>query len=288
MPLDKNEVEKPFKKVRKLLKNFPKQPSPSDVHDIRTRTRGVEAVLSALLLDRKRSGKQLLKVLTPVRKRAGKVRDMDVLTGFASTLAVDSDGNCLVQLLEHLGQKRFNAARKLHKSVVRRQGSASQSLKRCSSAIRRRFADQDVLLDWPMDAAARALTLSAELGRWPRLTARNLHPFRLKVKELRNILKLSGDDDVLMEKLGEVKDAIGGWHDWTELGGIADRVLDHGQNCELREQIRAETKRRFDKALTLANRIREQNFELPRAKRKRGKTQVLKEPVLKATAKLAA
>jgi CHAD domain-containing protein len=288
MPLDVNEIEKPFKKLRKLLKKFPRQPSPSEVHDVRTRARRVEAALRALLLDGKRSGKRTIQAVTPIRKRAGKVRDMDVLTGFASTLANGSDNECLVELLEHLGQKRFDGARKLHRTVVRSRGSASQLLKRCSSLIWRRFQGKEGQVDWPMDAAATALQLSAKLGKWPKLTADNLHAYRLKVKELRNVLQLSGKDDEMAEKLGEVKDAIGEWHDWTELAGIAGEVLDHGQRCEVREQIRAETKRRFDKALVLATRVRRQYFEKPRAKKKRGQTEAVNEKLLKATAKLAA
>jgi hypothetical protein len=37
---------------------------------------------------------------------------MDVLTGFASSLSSDKDGDCLVQLLEHLGHQRFQRARR--------------------------------------------------------------------------------------------------------------------------------------------------------------------------------
>ena len=57
------------------------------------------------------------------------------------------------------------------------------------------------------------------LKRPVRLNRNNLHPYRLKVKELRNVLQLSNraDDIEFVEKLGQVKDAIGDWHDWEEL-----------------------------------------------------------------------
>ena len=286
MPLDPSQVDRPFKKLRKLLKKLPKQPSPKQVHDIRTRTRRVEATLFAFSLDQKRAGKRLLKAVTPVRKRAGRVRDMDVLTGFASTLAANPDKECVTELLEHLGKQRFDGARKLHKAAVRNRKLASRSLKRCSSSIAKRVNGKKVRNDWAIDASAAALQLSTELAKWPKLTAGNLHPFRLKVKELRNVLQLSGKDSNVVEMLAEVKDAIGEWHDWTELGNIADQVLDHAHNCELRNQIRNEARARFDKAILLANNTRAKLFETPHSKRAR--TRPLKDQVLEASATLAA
>ena len=286
MPLDPNQVDKPFKKLRKLLQKLPKQPSPELVHDIRTRARRVEATLTAFSLDQKRRGKRLLKAVTPVRKRAGKVRDIDVLTGFASTLSTNSDKECLLELLEHLGKQRFDRARKLHKTAARNQKIASQSLKRCSSAITKHVNRKKGRNDWAIDASAAALQLSTELARWPKLTVGNLHPFRLKVKELRNVLQLSGKESSLVDMLGEVKDTIGEWHDWTELGNIADEVLDHPQGCQLRSQIREEASRRFDKAIRLANSTRATLFEPPHSRRAR--TRPLKEQIFEASATLAA
>lgn len=109
--------------------------------------------------------------------------------------------------------------------------------------------------------------------------------FRLKVKELRNVLQLFGTDNDLVDTLGELKDAIGEWHDWTELGNIADEILDHSPGCEVRTRIRDEVRLRFDKAMTLAHRVRKEYFET-HSKNKRA--QILPQPVLQASATLAA
>src|ERR1700751_2602183 len=98
MALDQAQLEKTIRKLRKLLKNMPKQPSPEQVHDLRTRIRRLEAITHALMLDRQREGRRLLNVTTSIRRRAGQVRDMDVLTGFASTINVNSEDQCRVQL----------------------------------------------------------------------------------------------------------------------------------------------------------------------------------------------
>jgi CHAD domain-containing protein len=289
MPLKPEKLEKPLNKLRKSLKKLPKQPSPEEVHDIRMRIRRVEASLHALLLDRKRMGKQVLGAVAPVRKRAGKVRDMDVLTGFASSLSGDTDQECHVQLLEHLGHQRIQGSRKLFKTVAKQQSLAAGALKRCSASIARNLGRTKGQTEWPADAAAIALQLSKELANWPELNAQNLHPFRLKVKELRNVLQLSGENSALADALGEVKDKAGEWHDWTELAAIAEEVLKHPGRCDIQEQVRSGAKQRFAEALTVANRLRTDYFGESRSKSKRGKrAKEIQEPVLKATAALAA
>ena len=78
-------------------------------------------------------------------------------------------------------------------------------------------------------------------------------PYRLKVKELRYVLQMAGDAErnELVARLGEVKDAIGEWHDWETLAGIAAEQLTHGARCPLVHQIRSTVSREYDRALAL-------------------------------------
>jgi CHAD domain-containing protein len=104
---------------------------------------------------------------------------------------------------------------------------------------------------------SQVLDLEDELGNWPRLTAQNLHPFRLKVKELRYILQLDEKGDpAFIKSLGQVKDAIGDWHDWTELQAIAGKVVDHAQECRLIKIIRTTTREKLEDAVALSEKIR--------------------------------
>jgi CHAD domain-containing protein len=146
-----------------------------------------------------------------MRKKAGDVRDMDVLTGFAATLSSDGSDQCLVKLLEHLGEERARGASRLRKTVAKRRKMASTHLKACSSLIEKNLAKRSTKThrEWPTDSAAAALRISGELTNWPRLSAGNLHLFRLKVKEMRYVLQLSGKNGELTARLGEVKDQIG-------------------------------------------------------------------------------
>lgn len=125
MALDPKKLDKPLVKLRKLVRNLSKMPTPDEVHDIRTNTRRVEATLEALQLSRTRKGRRALLAIAPIRKKAGDVRDMDVLTGFSATLSGNHDDPCLVRPLEHLGEERAGAASKLRKTVAKRRKAAS-------------------------------------------------------------------------------------------------------------------------------------------------------------------
>lgn len=291
MSLDPKKLEKPLVKLRKLVRKVSKVPTQDEVHDIRTNTRRLEAVLEALHLEGRRKGRRLLRAVTPIRKKAGNVRDMDVLTGFSATLSRDGDDQCLVKLLEHLGVERARGASTLRKTVAKRRRPASKRLKACASLIDKNFVKRPARKqrEWPEDATAVALRVSGELTRWPRLSATNLHPFRLKVKELRYILQLSGEDNELTDRLGEAKDQIGEWHDWTELDSIAKEVLSDCKNCKVIAEIEQTAREKFQAALQTAQQLRSKYFEPQGGRQKRRHKKVaIKEPVLKATAGLAA
>ncbi|MCU1309052.1 MAG: hypothetical protein JWO20_177 [Candidatus Angelobacter sp.] len=294
MPVDNARIEKPVRKVRKFLKRAPRNPTPDEIHDLRTNTRRLEATMQAFGLSSNGNEQQLLRELKRVHKRAGKIRDMDVLTEDASTIHLDGEQSCVVQVLEHLGAERNRHVKKL-RALVRRDGPEIRQREK------RSLKDMEKLLQsgknsrpsGPVEAMANALQLSSELAAPARLDRKNLHPYRLKVKELRYVLQLANDSDhqQVVEKLGEVKDAIGEWHDWEELIGIANGVIDHGSNCKLLRELRSISSSKFARALSLANGMRDTYF--PKASSdgsnsRDAKTPMLTRPVLTAISAIAA
>lgn len=249
--------------------------------------------MRALGLAEKRRGMDLVEALETVRKSAGKVRDADVLTSLAATLASDPGGESLIQLVEELGVRRDHFADKLAKTVERRRKKTRKELQHYRQRIDKQFANSDssVAAVWGRNAVTRAVELSEEIAGWPRLTAGNLHPFRLKVKELRVVLQLSPQpEQELVDALREVKDAIGEWHDWSELGAQDEKVLGDRSRSELSKHIRSTTEDRLHSALTLATRLRQKYFGLVEVRRSghNKPPKNLKEPVLHAAAKMAA
>src|SRR5204863_8259295 len=107
MSLNTNRIEKDVRKLRNLVKKLPRNPTPAEIHRLRTRVRRFEIELQASGLDAQLKEKWLRKQLARIRRRAGKVRDMDVLTAHLSTVRVEGERDCLIQLFEYLGTKRY-------------------------------------------------------------------------------------------------------------------------------------------------------------------------------------
>jgi hypothetical protein len=83
------------------------------------------------------------------------------------------------------------------------------------------------------------------------------------VKELRNILRLAMDpDEEFVGALGEVKDAIGDWHDWEELLAIAEELLDHGAKCKLVRELKRISHKKYQNALQLTENMRKNYLEV--------------------------
>ena len=292
MAFNAKRIEKPFRKLRKLLKTLPKQPAPDQVHDLRTNTRALEAMAAALSLDSQSGVRKLLKSLTGLRKRAGKVRDLDVLTAYAATVQTDGERDCSVRVLEYLGAERRKRARKLHAMVAKNGRAARAKLKQASALFEQQLCqNKDPECD-PRVAASRAtaaaLQLEKQLIEPARLDRRNLHAYRLKVKQLRNVLRMAEqtNDQDFVEVLGQVKDAIGEWHDWEELLGIAQDVLDHGRRCQLVRELKTICEQKYGDALNKSENMRRRYLRVTRGKTGRSLKPV--EPVWTATTAIAA
>ncbi len=240
------------------------------MHSLRTQARRLEATVAAVAVGRNKTSRRLLKLIAPVRKAAGKVRDMDVLIGDVMTL-VDSHGSeSMVRLVEHLARMRVKHARKLHEIVEQQRPEAREQLKQSSKMLKKA-----VKKDWgDRSGEAAPQTLVSELGHWPDLNADNLHMFRIRIKELRYMLELSDESDQsLIGSLGTVKDAIGEWHDWLELLRIAKKVLDAKADGEYLKQLEKIVDERLESALAAANKLRERYFN--RAADAKGSKKVL-------------
>jgi CHAD domain-containing protein len=257
--LQPNHAEKPLQKLRKELKKFPSSPAPEKVHSLRTQTRRLEAAVASLALHREKESRRLLKLITPVRKAAGKVRDMDVLIGDALTLSQNPGSEAVVRLVEHLAKMRVRHARKLRDVIGTRLGEIRQRLKQSSRLMRSKLKDSS----GAPDAETAPLVVITELNRWPDLNEGNLHLFRIRIKELRYMLQLSEPaDGKLVDFLGEVKDTIGEWHDWVELLRIAGKVLDSQEDRPVLAEIERVGNEKLQVALTAANRLRERYFNV--------------------------
>src|SRR5580692_6046008 len=117
MAIDPKRVRAVFQKLeRDLIKLFSK-PQPDSVHRFRTGTRRLQILLDELSPKLGRSEKKLLKLLGRVRKRAGKVRDLDVQLAALRSLKIPREPRRKTQLVNHLIEVRAQQDKKLRKAV---------------------------------------------------------------------------------------------------------------------------------------------------------------------------
>ncbi len=255
--MEPDRLRSPLRKLRKVLKTLPKNPPPEQVHKLRADTRRVEAVAASTSLDRKKPTRRLLKTVKPVRRAAGKVRDTDVLLGNLKALPPGKHSRSVARLVDHLDEVRFAEARNLAGAVAKRQKDARRGLKRLARQIGRAIKAQKSGAPIPPPPGSAMLNLVTELKLWPELKAANLHPFRLKVKELRYVLQLAGGEgSEFVAHLSRVKDQIGEWHDWMKLGTIAAKVLNPQADEAVLKKIESAREARLKTALAAANALR--------------------------------
>ena len=292
MALNEKRLEKSIKKLLKILKKRSTLLDPEDVHDLRTRSRRIESSIQATQLSTKHNERALLRNLRRIRKKAGKVRDMDVLTSHVLKLRVKGEEDCLTRLAEHLGNQRYKHAEKLRRIIKRHGEKTRRRLKHTRGRFEREIDASGNGQSLKSAAAISALQRSSDLASPLVLNRGNLHPYRIKLKELRYVLQ-AGDGEgnrKFIASLGETKDAIGEWHDWEELIAIAHDVLDHQPHCALIDELKRISRDTYESALSTTHKLRA-GYLKPQSKPAQGKQRVYKhettQPALKAVSSIA-
>lgn len=240
------EIEKLRRSIHRLtgsLKRISKDPTSEDVHKLRTEIRRLEAILSAIKIEDKAVPDRLLKLLAPIRKASGHVRDMDVLIVLTLSLSKTGADKDRAELLGRLRIQRVEAAIELSEKIENRRKRLDRRL-----AATLKLVNETIIGEQPGRAGSLAHPLrptisvvgklTRQLGEWPQLKRSNIHSFRLKVKKLRYIMQFARrGNSKAIRALGRVKDAIGLWHDWSELERFAGEILEEGKRSCLVEEI---------------------------------------------------
>jgi CHAD domain-containing protein len=257
MNVDVQNAIKPLRKLHELLKDFPVHPTPEEIHELRTRERRLEAIVHTFSSESDRDALRLLKLIKPVRKAAGRVRDMDVFAVRLHEIQIDPGTRGLVRLTEHVARVRDKQVARLHQAIARRGKRARRCIRQYLRTLEARGGHISM---------ATQQVLAAELDNWPRLHAGNLHQFRIRAKELRYMLQLvPGIDRRRMDALDQAKNVAGDWHDWLELHNLAKEILDPGSDRQILQQISAMKRDKLRAGLNAVNRLRKLSVDIPRA-----------------------
>ncbi len=274
MPIDRQRNQTLFRRLSRLLKQTADEPQAQTVHHLRTTARRIESVLQALSPEPDKNQRRLLKELSRVRRRAGRVRDMDVQMGLLRGLKIGHDARRKEGLMRALSEARSKREKKLAsgldkttvREIRRRLQKAAQKLSLFQEPPSM-AGELDVAR--PFDPVATALREFMRVARAQgALRADNLHAYRLETKHVRYVAEMAGEDETAQKIVAELKrmqDAIGEWHDWLELTGRAQKELADTPGSPLLAALENVTRAKFREALLVCSEARKQLLEIGRA-----------------------
>lgn len=252
MPIDSKRSRAVFQKLERDLLDLSPKPRANSVHRFRTGTRRLQILLGELSPKFDRSEKKLLKLLGRIRKRAGKVRDLDMQSAALRSLKVPREPRRKTQLVNHLIELRGRQEKKLRKELDK---SAIREIRKRLKRASRRFdaeAGRDPL------AAARAMLESLQPSN-PPLTEAMLHQYRILTKRARYAAEFAKPSPAAEKFIAEMKnlqDALGDWHDWLTLTQTAGKHLGEVRDSSLVAELHNVTGAKFRHAVALLSQTR--------------------------------
>jgi CHAD domain-containing protein len=229
-----------FARMNRYIGRLSKDLTPENVHHFRTNSRRVESLIDTLAPET-RNKKKALKLLSKLRKRAGKVRDTDVQIALLKGLKVPDRQNHRARLLELLDEEHNRHTRKLSKvgdhSTLR---ELRKRLRREQDAIQFNGID-------PLQLAVNALPRVDQSS----LTEKNLHDFRLGAKHARYLAELAREDPAaraFVDELKRAQTAAGEWHDALKLKERAQKHFGSASESALVSVLQNISRARFRSA----------------------------------------
>jgi CHAD domain-containing protein len=210
-----------FQKTERALLKLSSGQDADSVHAFRTTSRRLQTLLEEVIPIRHRNEKKLLKVLDRLRKRAGKVRDLDVQLTTLRSLKVPQEPRRKTQLMHGLIELRVKHEKKLRKILSKDTlREVRKRLKRASKDVKPEVAHD------PLDIA-RAMLAKVVRPSGP-ITEDVLHQYRTVVKRARYAVEFapkSAEAAQLGSQLKRLQDAVGHWHDWLTLTQTAAKRI---------------------------------------------------------------
>lgn len=232
-----------FRKMERALLSLSSGQEEENVHSFRTTTRRLQTLLE-LIPAEGRNQKKLLKMLERIRRRAGRVRDLDVQLAALRSLKVPLEPRRKTQLTQRLLELRAQQEKKLKKLLKQKDlRELRRRLKRAASV-----ADFDMLRD-PL-AMARQMLESAAPANGP-VNDELLHRCRLAVKRARYAAEFapkSAEKTQLITQLKRLQDTLGHWHDWLTLTDTAVQQFGEINHSSLVAALHNVTRGKFRQA----------------------------------------
>jgi CHAD domain-containing protein len=252
MPIDRKLSRLILQRLDRELRKLGRKSVPEQVHKFRTNSRRAEALLSEVGAGHHGNDVKLLKLLARLRKKAGRLRDLDVEIAALRALRIPQANGQKSQLMEALVGERGKRERKLAKASDR------ATIDEIRKRLRRHARDLNLPADRePLLLAFRKLRELSQNGA--PLSEKMLHEYRIIGKRARYLAELASDDpqaNRVVEQLKHMQDIIGDWHDWLKLSQKAEKVLGGVRDSALVAMLRNVTQAKFRQSLEAVREIR--------------------------------
>jgi CHAD domain-containing protein len=252
--MPKDPIQSVFQKLERDLVRVSSKQNAENVHRFRSAARRLETLLEELLPKQKRAHHKLLKALGRIRKRAGKLRDLDVQLAALRSLKIPQEPRRKSQLMNNLIELRAEHEKKLRKALNKEDvREIRKRLKRAAKDLRSAKVGDSL-------AIARKM-----LGQPPHpdsrgtLTEDLLHHYRIIGKRARYIAELappSAEATQFITQLKRMQDAAGDWHDWFTLTHTAAKRLGDVHESSLVAALHNVTGAKFRNAVTTLSALR--------------------------------
>ena len=230
-----------FTRMSRYIGHLAKGSKSEDVHRFRTNSRRVEALLAELAPENGNK-KKLLKLLSKLRKRAGRVRDLDVQLVFLKNLRVPDRQNHRAQLLELLAEEHGRRSKKLAKSFD------ADTVRELKKRLRR--TQSEIKLDG-IDPLKLAVDRLPKPGQTP-MNEKMLHACRIAAKQSRYLAELATESakaKAFVEELKQAQDEVGEWHDILKLQQKAEKLFGTVHDSALVAALQNISRARFRRAV---------------------------------------
>lgn len=253
MPVDLKTCRQTFRKLDRQILKLGKDGSAANIHNFRTSSRRVETILEEFCPDLDRNTRKLLKMLSLLRKKVGKLRDLEVQTASLKNLKITRELGHKGQLIRGMNAENVKRKRKFFKVFDEEtQRELRKRLKRVS---------EDFKAPANLEPVRIALRNFAPFGRQHSpLTQHTLHRYRIAGKKARYIAELGGNDPKAKQLVADLKrmqDVIGDWHDWMQLSEKGAGMFGEEKNSALVAALRNIARAKFRNSLNVLSETRQ-------------------------------
>jgi len=240
-------LEQPIKGLTKdLAKTVSKLSdgaTPKNVHRLRTTIRRIESLVSYAHPELGKKLERSLETLEDLRKRAGKVRTIDVQRKLLDKIGNGSTARDRKLLLEILDKKREKQVARLSSALARQADSKFFSrMDRVAEKVALGSSVQGQILAPLEEARLQLARLAADFSARQTIRTNRLHEARIALKKIRYLAELAKDSPegkVFVDEIKAVQDTLGEWHDWEDLARLGEKHFADRVNCALLLEIRA-------------------------------------------------